>query len=255
MRAAVRQRLVASTLTCGAPCVHRVLDSKITVLMSGADPDCLLEFLQAATRNKVGRREGLRNVNAVRCTHRLALHMHTHSHSHLCELQKRARGIENISPRSRSMKRMRHFEPSGSVTEEQRRILELIQRGENVFFTGSAGKLKQFSSLALPSSYPDHTLLAGTGKSFLLKEIIRMLPKRTTHVTAATGIAACPLGQLLFPCALLYSPSHQPLPLLQVASRCNRLQVLAGRVRWNVQCSAFSGGSMPSRGACHALHA
>ena len=122
--------------------MHRVLDSKITVLMSGADPDRLLEFLQAATRNKVGRREGLRNVNAVRCTHRLALHMHTHSHSHLCELQKRARGIENISPRSRSMKRMRHFEPSGSVTGEQRRILELIQRGENVFFTGSAGKLK-----------------------------------------------------------------------------------------------------------------
>ena len=40
------------------------------------------------------------------------------------------------------MKRMRHFEPSGSVTGEQRRILELIQRGENVFFTGSAGKLK-----------------------------------------------------------------------------------------------------------------
>ncbi len=35
---------------------------------------------------------------------------------------------------------------------------------------------------------------AGTGKSTLLKHIIQILPKETTYVTAATGIAAVNIG-------------------------------------------------------------
>ena len=55
-------------------------------------------------------------------------------------------------------------------TEEQRKVLEQVKAGKNVFFTGSAG----------------------VGKSFLLKEIRKMLEdeQRPYWVTASSGIAA-----------------------------------------------------------------
>ncbi|UYV67302.1 PIF1 [Cordylochernes scorpioides] len=55
------------------------------------------------------------------------------------------------------------------LTEEQRQVLSAVLSGKNVFFTGSAG----------------------TGKSFLLRQVIAALPPDSTAVTAATGIAAC----------------------------------------------------------------
>jgi len=58
------------------------------------------------------------------------------------------------------------------LSDEQREVLDAVMRGESVFFTGCAG----------------------TGKSFLLRQIIQQLPRDTTFVTAPTGIAACHLG-------------------------------------------------------------
>lgn len=55
---------------------------------------------------------------------------------------------------------------------EQKTVIERISEGHNVFFTGNAG----------------------TGKSTLLKFITNYLPKRTTYVTASTGIASVPLN-------------------------------------------------------------
>ncbi|CED83816.1 dna repair and recombination protein pif1 [Phaffia rhodozyma] len=59
---------------------------------------------------------------------------------------------------------------SGSLSQEQRKILDLVMEGTSVFFTGSAG----------------------TGKSYLLKAIIKQLrwARREVAVTASTGIAA-----------------------------------------------------------------
>ncbi|KIJ55800.1 hypothetical protein M422DRAFT_151421 [Sphaerobolus stellatus SS14] len=64
------------------------------------------------------------------------------------------------------------------LSNEQQQILKLVEEGNNVFFTGSAG----------------------TGKSVLLREIITLLRKKyktspdAVAVTASTGIAACNIG-------------------------------------------------------------
>ena len=58
------------------------------------------------------------------------------------------------------------------LSAEQARVLQLVKSGESVFFTGSAG----------------------TGKSYLLRRIIKSLPPDTTFPTASTGSAACLIG-------------------------------------------------------------
>ena len=59
-----------------------------------------------------------------------------------------------------------------SLSDEQRRIVSLVRNGRNVFMTGSAG----------------------TGKSLVLKHVIRLLPPDSTFVCGSTGIAACHVG-------------------------------------------------------------
>lgn len=65
-----------------------------------------------------------------------------------------------------------------SLSNQQRTILETVMEGKNVFFTGSAG----------------------TGKSVLLRAIIKSLRQKNVKspdavaVTASTGIAACNIG-------------------------------------------------------------
>ncbi|KAF7308275.1 ATP-dependent DNA helicase PIF1 [Mycena chlorophos] len=64
------------------------------------------------------------------------------------------------------------------LSEEQQQILALVEQGQSVFYTGSAG----------------------TGKSVLLREIIKTLKKKHSRshdavaMTASTGIAACNIG-------------------------------------------------------------
>lgn len=59
-----------------------------------------------------------------------------------------------------------------NMSPGQLEVLSAVQRGESVFFTGAAG----------------------TGKSFLLNHIIKVLPQEGTFVTASTGIAAVAIG-------------------------------------------------------------
>ncbi|XP_042007423.1 ATP-dependent DNA helicase PIF1-like [Salvia splendens] len=70
--------------------------------------------------------------------------------------------------------------PKLNWTDEQNRVLEAVSKGKSVFVTGSAG----------------------TGKTFLLEEIIKKLKKihgwSRVYVTASTGVASCALhGQTL----------------------------------------------------------
>lgn len=59
-----------------------------------------------------------------------------------------------------------------ALSPEQQHALQCVENGKNIFITGSAG----------------------VGKSFLLKELLKSLPKRTTYLTASTGVAACNIG-------------------------------------------------------------
>ncbi|KAJ7066372.1 PIF1-like helicase-domain-containing protein [Mycena amicta] len=64
------------------------------------------------------------------------------------------------------------------LSQEQKQILKLVEDGQSIFYTGSAG----------------------TGKSVLLREIIKVLKKKHSRsqdavaITASTGIAACNIG-------------------------------------------------------------
>lgn len=59
------------------------------------------------------------------------------------------------------------------LNDEQNTVLKACVDGKSIFFTGSAG----------------------TGKSFLLKKIISVLPPDGTVATASTGAAACLIGK------------------------------------------------------------
>nr|CAD7267357.1 unnamed protein product [Timema shepardi] len=58
------------------------------------------------------------------------------------------------------------------LNPEQNNVLQAALKGQNIFFTGSAG----------------------TGKSYLLRRIISALPPDVTTATASTGVAACHIG-------------------------------------------------------------
>jgi len=86
-----------------------------------------------------------------------------------------------------------------SLSDEQQHVLSLVKQGKNVFFTGSAGSYT-FSHRNLSYQPWLTPYVIGTGKSVLLREIIRTLKEKynkntdAVAVTASTGIAACNIG-------------------------------------------------------------
>lgn len=63
-----------------------------------------------------------------------------------------------------------------SLGDQQKQVVDAVNQGKSVFFSGSAG----------------------TGKSHLLRYIIQMLHPHGTFVTASTGLAACNVGGITF---------------------------------------------------------
>ncbi|KIJ07606.1 hypothetical protein PAXINDRAFT_158369 [Paxillus involutus ATCC 200175] len=86
-----------------------------------------------------------------------------------------SRHTPDLEPIPRDLDAVTVHTPSIVLSQEQRAVLEMVQRGENVFFTGSAG----------------------TGKSVLLREIVEVCGGRGhagLAITASTGIASVNVG-------------------------------------------------------------
>ncbi|KAI3835786.1 hypothetical protein MKW92_033247 [Papaver armeniacum] len=102
------------------------------------------------------------------------------SHSHIINKNHNYRNC-SFQPRYFSNKSSSKQLETPKLTEQQKLVLEEVSKGKSVFITGSGG----------------------TGKTFLLKQIVNLL-KQEVHkpdevfVTASTGVAACALnGQTL----------------------------------------------------------
>lgn len=81
--------------------------------------------------------------------------------------------LEKKGPLSKKLKLTME---TSKLNEQQTQIIAAARSGKSIFFTGAAG----------------------TGKSFVLQELIKVLPPDSTAVTASTGCAAAPLhGQTL----------------------------------------------------------
>ena len=88
---------------------------------------------------------------------------------------------------------------ASQLSREQLACVNVVKAGHNVFFTGCAG----------------------TGKTFLLKYIIdHVVPKRTTFVTALTGVAALALGGTTLHSFAGIGLGNQPA--VQMAATVNR---------------------------------
>lgn len=80
------------------------------------------------------------------------------------------------------------------LSPEQAAVLNKVKSGKSIFFTGSAGN---FARHHCDVYFEFTTPFAGTGKSVLLREIIRTLGGNNSHslaITASTGIAAVNIG-------------------------------------------------------------
>eukprot|EP01119_Soliformovum_irregulare_P020259 TRINITY_DN6533_c1_g4_i2.p1 TRINITY_DN6533_c1_g4~~TRINITY_DN6533_c1_g4_i2.p1 ORF type:complete len:516 (+),score=184.07 TRINITY_DN6533_c1_g4_i2:162-1709(+) len=85
--------------------------------------------------------------------------------------------LKQISRDTRSSSNFRNgldAKISVELSDEQKLVMDLVSQGENIFYTGAAG----------------------TGKSFLLEQIIQRLKDegKTVFVTASTGVAASNIG-------------------------------------------------------------
>ena len=77
---------------------------------------------------------------------------------------------EHSGPVRRRLSSLSSFQMN--LIPEQMTVINAIRAGKSVFFTGSAR----------------------TGKSYLLKRLITMLPSQSTSISASTGAAACHIG-------------------------------------------------------------
>lgn len=112
---------------------------------------------------------------------------------------KKARQMEGVKPRattqpskatSSSTSKAAAAKPAKIfLSEEQKKILKLVEDGQSVFYTGSAGTSQKLRLYAQVSD----TESLGTGKSVLLRQIIKTLRKKyekspdAVAITASTG--------------------------------------------------------------------
>ena len=118
----------------------RVINQNVHVLFSAADPDALCTFLKQCLHRKQGstprlHRQLKENIRPVS--------------------KKRPRSDDSDDESEDSMfkydrrVKARLFQPSPLLSAQQRQVLEYVEAGDNVFFTGSAGKRLRLLSFVL----------------------------------------------------------------------------------------------------------
>ncbi|CAK4077998.1 unnamed protein product [Aphanomyces euteiches] len=108
-------------------------------------------------------------ASTVQATPRPPLRDHTNTVSNLAEDSPPSKKRRLSPPKARQLHQQKPVvKRSRQLTPDQVRVIEAVQRNENVFFTGRAG----------------------TGKSFLLRRLQRLLSPVGLYCTATTGIAA-----------------------------------------------------------------
>lgn len=183
------------------------VDEKCTLFLSNAPPGTLIQFLRTLMVKLTGEKTGetkeqiQKNIRAhmlsgkpstfedvspitnVELNRARSLHLSKASTTTPSPPQSKKRkfreddGIQRPAPKKLyTPSPLSIVADSEKLNEEQTEILQACISGKNVFFTGSAG----------------------TGKSFLLRKIISILPPDGTVATASTGVAACLIGKSFF---------------------------------------------------------
>ena len=106
-----------------------------------------------------------------------------------------------LSNASQSTKRRKIELSLDSLNSDQKHVVSLVKHGKSVFFTGSAG----------------------TGKSYLLRHLIGLLPPSETVVTASTGVAACHIGGMTLHS---FAGIHDVGPLKILVDRIQKQQAI-----------------------------
>ena len=119
--------------------------------------------------------------------------------------------------------------PPCRLTVDQREVLEVVERGHNVFITGQAG----------------------TGKSFLVKEIFRSLSRKGTkcEVICSSGIAGTVYGDITATVPTVhsfYGLQTADLPWRDVVNRATASNLVRDKIR-GVGCIIWDEASMSSR--------
>lgn len=121
---------------------------------------------------------------------------------HLAGATTRRLAVRKATPRPPPGFKVPRTEAAPStLSTGQQTVLDLAVDGKNVFFTGCAG----------------------TGKSYLLQQIIRKLPRVGLFVTASTGIAAVPLSgttlHAFVGCGLAQEPAQKLVSNMKPVAR------------------------------------
>lgn len=93
------------------------------------------------------------------------------------------------------------------LSARQKSVIRAVLAGKSVFFTGPAG----------------------SGKSLLLRQLIRRLPPATTAVTASTGIAACNIGGVTLHSWAGMGRAYSSTPAADIARAIRRRRDVLGR--------------------------
>ena len=166
-----------------------LLNHNIRLLLSNCPPTSLKKFFQVLTvklfnykkkivseRKKLNQCKSIvldeisplneKDINLINANHSKTIE--ANSLKSVLGKRKILANPTNVKPDLQSKKRIITL-PSDLLNFGQKHVVNLIKQRKNIFFTGSAG----------------------TGKSYLLRHIIGMLPPSETFVTASTGVAAC----------------------------------------------------------------